>query len=483
MDKLQRSILFLFAHCLVFGMSTDLLVAQSDRGSITGSVTDPTGAIIPASSVTALNKNTGVQSKVETTGAGLYTIPLLPAGIYSVTVEKSGFNTQTKTDLQLLLGQTVRMDFTLQVGTTTQAIEVSSQVPLLQTESVQLQTGFNDKQVRELPLAMQGESRSAIEFIRMVPGVTGAQTGMNGAHNTTGKTFATSINGGQTFSYELQIEGVSIQNTNVGGDLRNIAFPQEAVSEFKLETNNFAAEYGRTGGGIITTNVRSGTNAFHGSVFEYLRNNVLDARGFFSPSVPTLRMNEFGGEGGGPIRKDKTFIFAYYDGFRYRRGGSNRQITLPTAQQRTGDFSDWRDSQGQIIPIYDPATTRPDGQGGYTRNQFMGCNPVTNPQPNVICSNRFSTVAQNVVNYIPATQNNNLFNNYLSVGSSGTLEDRWASRSTKCLTRNTRPAGSSLGSVLREQTRPRCHPFRVRSRPVLPRFFLNVSSASVTTMP
>jgi outer membrane receptor protein involved in Fe transport len=416
-------------------------VAQSDRGTITGAVSDPSGAVIPDATVTAISKDTAIQTRVQTTAAGAYSIPLLTAGVYNVTVEKSGFNTQTKTDLQLLLGQTVRVDFTLQVGTTTQSVEVRAEAPLLQTETTQLQTGFTDKEVRELPLAMQGESRSAIEFIRLVPGVVGAQTGMNGLHNTTGKTFATSINGGQTFSYELQIEGVSIQNTNVGGDLRNIAFPQEAISEFKLETNNFAAEYGRTGGGIITTNVRSGTREFHGSVFEYLRNNALDARGFFSPTVPTLRMNEFGGQIGGPIHKDKTYFFAYYDGFRYRRGGTNRLITLPTAQQRNGDFSDWRDSQGQLIPVYDPATTRPDGQGGFTRDQFMGCDPANNPQPNVICSDRFSQVARNVVRYIPATDNNSVVNNFLSVAGSGTLEDRWGVKIDHMVNQNHKVSG------------------------------------------
>jgi hypothetical protein len=396
------------------------LFGQSDRGTITGTVTDQTGAVVPEAAVTATNVATDVPSKVTTTPSGDYAIPLLPPGTYRVTVEKSGFKTSIKDHLPLLLGQTVRVDFSLEVGTATQRVEVHAEAPLLQTASTQLQTNLTGKEIRELPLAMQGETRSAIEFIRLVPGVTGAQQGMFGLHNTTGKTFATSINGGQTFSYEIQIEGTTIQNTNVGGDLRNIAFPQEAIAEFKLETNNFAPEFGRTGGGITTLTVRSGTNKLHGSVFEYLRNNALDSRGFFSPAVPVLRMNEFGGEVGGPIRRGKTFFFAYYDGFRFKRGAQNQLITLPTARERQGDFTDFKDQSGSLIPIYDPATTRPDGAGGFTRDQFS-CGGVLN----TICPDRFSTVAKNVAALIPPTINANIVNNFLSSGGSGTLEDRW----------------------------------------------------------
>ncbi len=397
------------------------LFGQSDRGTITGTVSDPSGAVIPGATVTATNVATGVANKVTTTGAGAYTIPLLPFGNYRLTVEKAGFKTEVRENLPLLVGQTIKVDFTLEVGAATQRVEVRAEAPVLQAATTQLQTNLTGREVRELPLAMQGETRSAIEFIRLVPGVTGAQTGMNGLHNTTGKTFATSINGGQTFSYELQIEGTTIQNTNVGGDLRNIAFPQEAVAEFKLETNNFAAEYGRTGGGIISTTVRSGTNKFHGSVFDYLRNNVLDSRGFFTPTVAALRMNEFGGEAGGPIRKDKTFFFAYYDGFRFRRGASNQLITLPTAKERAGDFTDFIDPKtGALIPIYDPKSNQPDGAGGITRDQFS-CNGVLN----VICPDRFSTVAKNVVPLIPPTMNTDIVNNFLANSRTGTLEDRW----------------------------------------------------------
>jgi len=407
--------------CLLLALAfSGLLFGQSDRGTITGTVTDPTGAVVPEATVTATNTGTEVPTSVKTTPAGKYDIPLLPAGTYRVAAEKAGFKSSVKDNLPVLVGQTVRMDISLEVGASVQKVEVRAQVPVLQAEGPQLQVALSNKEITDLPLAMQGASRSPIEFIRLVPGVAGAQAGFQGDHSNTGKTFATTINGGQTFSNEIQVEGVSIQNTNVGGDLRNIMFPQEAVGEFKLETNNFAAEYGRTGGGITSFTIRSGANALHGSVFEYFRNNALDARGHFNPNVATLRQNEFGGEAGGRIRRDKTFFFAYYDGFRFKRGASNQLITVPTLKERQGDFTDFVDPSGNLIPVYDPATTRPDGAGGFTRNQ-ISCGGVLN----VICPDRLSGVATKVFGYLPTPSNTGIVNNFLANGGSGTLEDRW----------------------------------------------------------
>src|SRR2546427_3359969 len=258
--KMRRTAILSSAWVLMALAFSALLFGQSDRGSITGSVKDQTGAVVPDAKVTATNLGTQVQTTVMTTPTGDYTIPLLPPGTYQTSAEKSGFKVQIKDNLPLLVGQTVRVDFSLEVGTSTQHVQVTAESPILQTETTQLQTALSHKELEELPLAMSGQSRSPVEFIRLVPGVTGAQAGFQGDQTTTGKTFATTINGGQTFSYEIQVDGASIQNTNVGGDMRNIMFPEEAVGEFKLETNNFSAEYGRTGGGITIFTIRSGGN-------------------------------------------------------------------------------------------------------------------------------------------------------------------------------------------------------------------------------
>ena len=284
-----------------------LLFGQSDRGTITGTVTDPSGAVIPDAAVTVTNVRTDTKTMVTSTSSGNYTVPLLPAGTYKITVEKQGFKTAVRESLPLLVGQTVREDIILQVGEVSQTVEVEAVAPLLKPETSELSTAVSNKEVMDLPLPMSGEARSPINFIALVPGVTGAQNGGGYGNNTTGRTFATSVNGGQTFAFEIQVDGASIQNTNVSGDFRNIPMPQDSINEFKVETGNFAAEFGRTGGGIVTFTTRSGTNELHGSAYDFLRNDALDARGFYAPNTPKLRQNEFGANVGGPLWIPKVY--------------------------------------------------------------------------------------------------------------------------------------------------------------------------------
>ena len=407
---------FLIAFLLV-GVSP----AQTDRGTITGTVTDPSGAVIPDATITVTNVSTNARSVVLSTSSGNYAVPQLPTGTYKISVEKQGFKTAVRENLPLLLGQTVREDIGLQVGESSQTVEVAAEAPLLKPETSELSTAISHNEIINLPLAMSGEARSPIDFIALVPGVTGAQS----AKNTTAKTFATSVNGGQTFAFEIQVDGASIQNTNVSGDFRNIPMPQEAVQEFKVETGNFAAEFGRTGGGIVSFTTRAGTNGIHGSLFEYLRNDAFDARGFYADSVPKLRQNEFGATVGGPVwipkvynGKDKTFWFFYIDGFRYRAGAANFLTTVPTAQQRTGDFSDLKNSSGNLIPIYDPATTR-TVNGQVVRDQFLG---------NIIPANRISGIAKSIVGYVPPPTFNQPFNNFRSAQGGTNDTNQWGIR-------------------------------------------------------
>src|SRR5439155_16208717 len=214
-------------------------------------------------------------------------------------------------------------------------------------------------------------------------------------------------------------------NTNVSGDFRNIPMPQDSINEFKVETGNFAAEFGRTGGGIVTFTTRSGTNELHGSADDFLRNDALDARGLYAPNTPNLRQNEFGGNVGGPLwipkvydGRNKTFFFFYYDGFRYRSGAANFKTTVPTAQQRDGDFSDLRNSSGNLIPIYDPATTR-TVNGQVIRDPFPG---------NIIPSGRISTVAKNILGYVPPPTFNQPFDNFLSTQGGTNDTNMWGLR-------------------------------------------------------
>ena len=421
MNRTRLMIGFLLVLALGF---TGLLFGQSDRGTISGVISDSSGAFVPDATVTIMNLNTDSKTVVKSAASGSYTVPQLPAGTYKITVEKQGFKLAVRESFPLLVGQTTRADITLEVGQVSETVEVEAAAPQLKPETSELSTSVGQKQIQDLPLPMSGEARSPINFIALVPGVTGAQSGGGYGNNTTGRTFSTSINGGQTWSYEIQVDGATLQQTNVSGDFRNIPFPQDAVQEFKVETGNFAAEFGRTAGGIISFTTRSGTNDYHGSVYDYFRNNVLDARGFYAASTPKLNQNEYGGNIGGPVRipklydgKNKTFFFFYFDGFKYRSGAANFLVTVPTQLQRGGDFSDLRSASGALIPIFDPATTR-TVNGQIVRDQFPG---------NVIPSNRISSVAKNVLGYVPAPNFNgtNPFDNYSSTQGGTNDTNQW----------------------------------------------------------
>ncbi len=421
MNRTRLIIGFLLVLALGF---TGLLFGQSDRGTISGVVSDSSGAVVPDATVTVMNVKTDSKTVAKTGTGGSYTVPQLPAGTYKISVEKQGFKLAVRENFPLLVGQTTRADITLEVGQVSQTVEVEAAAPQLKPETSELSTSVGQKQIQDLPLPMSGEARSPINFIALVPGVTGAQSGGGYGNNTTGRTFATSVNGGQTFAFEIQVDGATVQNTNVSGDFRNIAFPQDAVQEFKVETGNFAAEYGRTGGGIVSFTTRSGTNDYHGSVYDYFRNNVLDARGFYAATRPKLNQNEFGGNIGGPViipklynGKNKTFFFFYYDGFRYRSGAANFLVTVPTQLQRGGDFSDLRSSNGTLIPIYDPTTTR-TVNGQLVRDQFPG---------NVIPANRISSVAKNIIGYVPTPNYNGTspFDNYASTQGGTNDTNMW----------------------------------------------------------
>ena len=255
--------------------------------------------------------------------------------------------------------------------------------------------------VMDLPLSVSGNMRNPESFIFLAPGVTGDATN-------------TQINGSQSRGKEVLVDGVGSTSPESGGVL--FTYPSvEAIAEFKLLSSNFSAEYGRTGGGFEIFTTKSGTNALHGSVFDYLRNDAFDARGFFARSTPVNRQNEYGFALGGPVLlpklydgRNKSFFHVVYSGFRFRQGATNTLTTIPPADFRSGDLSKLTDRNNRPVAIYDPATTRPDGAGGVTRDQFPG---------NIIPQSRISSVSQKIVALYPAPVNGGLFNNYLTTGA------------------------------------------------------------------
>ena len=385
--------------------------SQGGGGGLTGLVVDSSGAIIPNADVEIANNSTGVLQRTTTTSAGQFVYPVLPVGSYTLTVTAAGFQKAVLKAVTVDLNQTADVDVTLQPGSVQQSIEVNAAAVQIQPETAQQATTISNHDYESLPLAVNSEARSPAAFLFLAPGVNAPTQ-----QSSTNLTFATSINGGQSFSSEVLIDGASIQSSNVAGDYRNLQFPVDIVNEFTLVASNFTANYGRASGGIVTLNTKSGTNDLHGSAFEYLRNDVMDARGFFQPTTPIERQNEFGFTLGGPVYipkvyngRNKTFFFGYYSGFRYRAGASNSTGTLPTEAQRGGDFSAYP------YPIYDPASTVPDGQGGYTRTPFPG---------NIIPTPRITGIAQKFNALLPAT-NGQLVNNVIAAQGQRNDMDRW----------------------------------------------------------
>ena len=383
----------------VFALAA-VALAQSDRGTITGRVFDPSAAAIANAAVTAVNQATGIKYIARTNETGNYVIPQLPFGAYEVSIEASGFRRTVNKDIALNVAQTLTLNVTLEVGQVEQTVEVSASGAVLSTSTSDLGTVISNDRVIDLPLAVSGNMRNPEAFIFLTPGVSGTVANTN-------------INGSQSRAKEVLLDGIGSTSPESGGIL--FTYPSvEVIGEFKLLSANFNAEYGRTGGGFQVFTTRSGTNQFHGAVFDYLRNNVFDARGFFAPSTPVNRQNEFGVNLGGPIvlpkvydGRNKSFFFVNYTGFRFRAGAINELTTMPTADMARGDFSRVVDRNGRQLVIYDPDTTQPDGTG-FARTPFPG---------NAIPQNRFSRVSRNIVPLLPAPSNLNQTNNFLTIGA------------------------------------------------------------------
>ena len=371
-----------FGVVLLFGAflfaPTGLVHAQ--QANIAGRVVDATEAIVPGATITATNIDTGIRNAATTNAEGLYEIPLLPPGRYTVTAELSGFRTETRTGLVLAVQQAVQLDFRLDVGGVSQTVQVS--VPLVDTRGSSLGHVIDNTRIRELPL----NGRNPLELSRLTPGVTLLATAFLDTRNF--NLTSVSINGGQGGSNAVLVDGGSV--TLPERNEYSVVPNADAVQEFRVQTNALAAEFGMTGGGTINLVTKSGANQFRGSVFEFLRNDAFDATGWTNnrndlPKSP-LRYNQFGGTVGGPIwvpkrmgplaydGHDRSFFFFSYEGIRYT-SATTVLSHVPTELEREGDFSETfiRTSTGAFIPIqlYDPATTRTNSAGsGYVRTPF-----------------------------------------------------------------------------------------------------------------
>ena len=363
-----------------------LLAAQTNTGVIRGTVTDPSGAVIAGAKITAVNAGTGLQYSAVSTEAGLFSIPDVPAGSYSVTVEHSGFRRAVRQGITIATGETLALNTALEIGAVSEAVTVAAQAPQVESETSSIAQLVQSKSIMDLPLA----DRRTMNVIQM----TGAAV-FTGYDNGAKPNFI--LAGGRAQSQMLWIDGGSGQNMRLGIGQVDTDPPVELVEEIKILSNNYAAEYGASAGGVIIETTKSGGNQFHGSAYEYLRNDKLDAPGFFAPVAdgakvkPKLRYNVYGGTFSGPIRRNKTFFFFDYEAQRRRTGAVNT-LTVPTVLQRAGNFSQTFNARGQLIPIYDPATTSVNSAGQTVRTQFQG---------NIIPTNRLDPVALKLMSFYP----------------------------------------------------------------------------------
>jgi hypothetical protein len=391
-----RVILCLVTLIIVAGASAGAQIGGT--GSIEGTVTDPVGAVVPGATVTATNVATKVSTVAITTGAGDYQIPLLQPGLYMVTVNASAFATLVQEHVIVDALAKVTINPKLSVGTASQTVTVTGQPTMLMTDDVKLGSSMENDVYDSLPLAMNQSARDPSAFAGLAVGVNSYS--VQAAGPSTG-----SFNGGQTYENEGYIEGLPLTSAGTESDTRNLAFgiSVEAVEQFQVATTGSEATF--EGQGVSNYIVKSGTDRFHGGVYEYFRNTVFDARGFFAKTTPIEHQNEFGGSVGGPIIKGKLFFFVNYDGYRFDSAIPPSLQNIPTVAERTGDFSAFP------YPIYDPQTCISKTSTGVCngRAQFS-----YNGVLNVIPPDRLSTVAKSLQSYLPAPSNGGIANNYLA---------------------------------------------------------------------
>lgn len=382
-------LIFLF---LLSGMMA--LFAQEGRGTILGTVTDPSGAPVPSARVSIVNSGTNVSTVTQTNGNGYYTSPSLVVGTYEVSVEQQGFDRAVHSGINLQVDQHAEVDFALKLGHVGQSVVVTSDVALVNTSDATIGQVIENKRVEELPI----NGRSAFALIGLAANVkSNAGPTQSGFADRGTNLSAFSINGGPTATNYFLVDGmVAIQSyyPDLNADLA-----VDAVQEFKVQSGTMSAEYGLTAGGVINVATKSGTNQLHGSIYEFVRNNDFDARNTFAASVAPFHYNQYGVALGGPVvipkvynGRNKTFFFGNWEQWNYSMA-SFPITSVPTAAQRNGDFSQTFDTSGRQIPIYDPATTVPNPSGsGFVRSVFPG---------NIIPASRLDPVSVNILPFYP----------------------------------------------------------------------------------
>src|SRR6266481_931592 len=428
-----------FSFFLTFSGMT--VRAQSDRGTIAGTVLDSSGGVVTNANVTATDTATSATYSATTGPTGGYRLYDLRVGVYGVKVSAPGFKIAEKTGVVVQINSTASLDFSLQPGDVKETLTVIADAPGLQTESSEIGTVVDKRQIEDLPLALnstgQSHLRSAESFVFLTPGTAGP--GTNSDSPSSG-IFESKLAGGQNFSTEVILDGASIVHAELGSTFDENAPSVEALNEFKVTTSTIPAEFGRTSGGVESFTTKSGANAFHGTAFDILRNDKLDANSWSNDlnKVPKPRdhQNDFGGSLGGPVwipklyrGRDKTFFFFSWEQYRNNEGTSSLS-TLPTDAERTGDFSALLGAAlttpnpipgGPPVPVLNPCDNGPLFLGQIfdpSTTKTVGGVPCRTAFPGNKINTALSPVALKVLSFLQVHPNttglqNGLKNNFL----------------------------------------------------------------------
>lgn len=404
----------LFAVVTIAMLPPTYLGAQADRGAIKGIAQDPSSASVPGAKITLKNEATGVSATAQSGPSGQFSFLNLAPGAYSLTAEASGFSTAVQQHVQVGVGSTVALNVTLQPGQVQQTVTVSAASASIETQTSDIGTTITPQEIKDLPVSLSGDMRNPLNFVLFTPGVSASTPGP-GTNSPATEDYRLHVSGSVSYANEVYIDGIPIVNTNLSGDISNNHPPIDAIGQFKLINNNQSAQYGLSSG-VVSFAFNSGTNAFHGSLFDYLQNDALNAAGYTlgvirsrppcttDPTNSTckkapLKQNEFGGTFGGPVwipklynGRDKTFFFVDYTGFKYRPSANNATLTTIPNAYRAGNFvqalgPQLTDASG--TPIVDPAgrpvytgevynpysvhtVVGPDGKSYQVRDPFPG---------------------------------------------------------------------------------------------------------------
>ena len=376
--------------------------AQSFNGSVSGTILDPSGSPVPGASLVLKNTGTGVELRRTSETTGSYAFRNLVPGTYDLTAEIPGFQPFARRGILVAPNGDVRLDVTMSLGGQTEQIEVVG-ASTMQFDSGSREGGISPETLQDLPLVFNSGPRSSATFVLLMPGVSSG-----GSANA----FDARINGGLQSGDEAVLDGASMQQgfmsqSGMVSIFQDFPYSPDMVSEIKVVSSSYDAQYGSTTGGQIVAVTKSGQEKFHGALFEYFQNDSLNANQWGATEKSPLTKHNFGGNIGGPMKipglwsnSVKTYFYVDVEGYR-QEGGSNRPtLSIPSMKQRNGDFSDWRDASGNLIPIYDPATIKPDG----SKQPFPG---------NIIPPSRITDIAKGYLQYLPTPTNDNALNNYL----------------------------------------------------------------------